>query len=125
MNDTRLPETYKINAAHKVLGRLAAHIAMLLQGKTFPTFNHMWPGTMKISVFNTDKIKVTGKKLTQKLYRMHSQFHGGLKEEKLNDLLTRDSRLVLRHAVMGMLPKNKLSRIVIKNITFIRGEKSS
>ncbi len=114
---------YKINAESKILGRLASEVAILLRGKNEPSFNPAHLSNNQVRIFNTDKIRVSGRKLTQKLYRHHSGYHGGLKEEKLRDLLARDSRLVLRKAIMGMLPKNKLRERMIKNLTLIKGEK--
>lgn len=113
---------YKINASDKILGRLASEIAMLLRGKDSPSFDPARLSNNKVVVTNTDRIRVTGKKLSQKLYRRHSGYHGGLKEVKLRDVLARDSRLALKYAVLGMLPKNKLRSKLIKNLTLVKGE---
>jgi len=114
---------YKIDAKDKILGRLAGEIAVILRGKNSPTFSlHKLSGN-KVVVYNTDKIRTTGKKLVQKLYRRHSGYIGvGFKEEKMKDLMARDSRLVLKHAVMGMLPKNRSRAKVIKNLSSYSGE---
>lgn len=109
-------QEYKFDATNKILGRLASEIAGLVLGKDSPNFNPAKLSHSKIVVYNTDKIKVTGKKTLQKLYRRHSGYLGNLKEESLRNILARDSRLALRHAIMGMLPKNKLRSIIIKNI---------
>lgn len=109
-------QEYKLDATNKILGRLASEIARLALGKDSPSFNPAKLSRNKIVVYNTDKIKVTGKKALQKLYRRHSGYLGNLKEESLRNVLARDSRLALRHAIMGMLPKNKLRSIIIKNI---------
>lgn len=114
---------YKIDATDKVLGRLASEVAILLRGKNEPQFDPSRPSGHSVSIYNTDKLRVTGRKMTQKLYRRHSGYHGGLKEEKLRDLMERDSREVLRKAVMGMLPKNKLRAKFIKNLALHKGEK--
>lgn len=113
---------YKIDAANKVLGRLATEVAVLLRGKNQPDFDPAKFKSNRVLVFNTDKIRTTGKKAAQKLYRHHSGYHGGLKEERLDKLFERDSGLVLKRAVMGMLPKNKLRRKFIKNLILIKGE---
>lgn len=113
---------HKIDAENKILGRLASEISILLRGKNTAHFDPSRMPKVKVVVHNTDKISFTGKKLTQKLYRHHSGFHGGLKEEPLRDLVARDSRLVLRRAVMGMLPKNKLRDKVIKNLELHKGK---
>lgn len=115
---------YKLDAANKVLGRLAAEVAILLQGKNEPGFNPMHEGGNRVIVYHTDKVRVTGRKMGQKLYRHHTGYPGGLKEETLERLFARDSRLVFRHAVMGMLPKNKLRARRIKNLTLVKGELS-
>lgn len=114
---------YKIDATNKILGRLATEVAILLRGKNSPRFNPAEFPSHRVSVYNTDKIRVTGRKMLQKLYRRHSEYIGGLKEEKLKERLARDSRMVLRDAVLGMLPKNRLRRIFIKNLLLFKGEK--
>lgn len=113
---------FKIDATNKILGRLATDVSVLLRGKNSPSFDPSKLSANRVVVYNTDKIKISGKKMAQKLYRRHSGYHGGLKEEKLHNLMTRDSRLVLKHAVNGMLPKNKLRSRFIKNFSLFRGE---
>jgi large subunit ribosomal protein L13 len=113
---------HKIDASDKVLGRLATQIVVLLRGKNDPRFDPARILPTKVTAYNLDKMRVTGKKMDQKLYRRHSGFHGGLKEEKLKNLMERDSRLVLEHAVRGMLPKNKLRDRVMKNLVLLKGE---
>ncbi len=113
---------YKIDADNKILGRLATEVSVLLRGKNEPSFDPSRASGNKVIVFNTGKIRVTGRKLIQKLYRRHSGYHGGLKEEKLRDLLARDSREAVRKAVLGMLPKNKLRARFIKNLILLKGE---
>lgn len=113
---------FKIDAAYKILGRVASEVAFLLRGKNAPDFEPSRMSENKVVVFNTDKMRVTGKKLTDKIYYQHSGYHGGLKEERLIDLMKRDSRLPLRYAVMGMLPKNKLRSRMIKNLALFRKE---
>ena len=113
---------YKIDAANRILGRLATEVAVLLRGKNSPNFDPAKLSGNKVIVKNTDKIRVTGRKMHQKLYRRHSGYIGNLKEEKLRDLMARDSRIVLRKAVLGMLPKNRLRDKIIKNLILLRGE---
>lgn len=112
----------KIDATNKVLGRLATEVAKLLMGKGSAAFDYAKPGDTRVIVANTDKLKVTGKKADQKLYRRHSGFHGGLKETAYKDLFTVDSRLVLASAVAGMLPKNRLRVVRMKRLVMHRGE---
>ena len=113
---------YKIDATNKVLGRLASKIAILLQGKHKPNFVPYLNTGDKVIVTNTDKIKITGKKLKKKVYYHHSGYPGGLKKITLEELMKRDSREVLRKAVWGMLPKNKLRKQRIKNLKLYKGE---
>lgn len=113
---------YKINAEGKILGRLASEIAVLLRGKNSPSFDPARLSGNKVLVYNTNKLRVTGKKMTQKLYRRHSGHIGSLKEIKLRDLIHKDSRLVLKKAVMGMLPKNRSRAKIIKNLILHRVE---
>lgn len=110
-----------IDASDKILGRLAGEIAMTLQGKTTPDFDPAQLSNNKVIVYNTDHIRVTGKKPLQKLYRHHSGYPGGLKEESLERMMARDSRVALRHAVAGMLPKNRLRPRMLKNLALHKG----
>ena len=112
---------YTIDATDKILGRLASEIAFLLRGKNSPHFSPHRMSGQKIVVWHTDGLRVTGRKMNQKLYRRHSGYLGNLKEEKLEHLMARDSRVVLRHAVLGMLPKNRLQKRLMKNLTLFKG----
>ena len=113
---------YSIDAANKILGRLASDIATKLRGKDAPQFDPSQLSKTRVTVFNTDHMRYTGsKKAGQKVYYRHSGYPGGLKGETLENLMRRDSRLVLRYAVFGMLPKNKLRRMMIKNLTLHKG----
>lgn len=101
-------EWYVIDASEAPLGRVATKIATLLTGKGKPQFTHHIDCGDFVVVINTDKLVVTGKKLTDKMYYHHSHFPGGLKEISLENQLEKDSTRVLFHAVRGMLPVNKL-----------------
>lgn len=110
-----------INADGKILGRLATEIADLLRGKKKPQFtSHLDTGDFVV-VVNAEKIKVSGRKLDQKIYYSHSQYPGGLKEEKLKDLLERKPEDVIKKAVWGMIPKGTLGRSVYKKLKVYRG----
>ena len=113
---------YEIEATGKVLGRLAVQVAVLLRGKNEAHFLPRLTPTNQVAVFNTDKIKVTGKKMEQKIYRHHTDYPGHLKEEVLWKLFARDSRWVLKEAVYGMLPKNRTRDKVIKNLKMFKSE---
>ena len=110
-----------INADCKILGRLATEIADLLRGKKKPQFtSHLDTGDFVV-VVNAEKIKVSGRKLDQKIYYSHSQYPGGLKEEKLKDLLERKPEDVIKKAVWGMIPKGTLGRSIYKKLKVYRG----
>lgn len=115
-------ETYIIDASEKILGRLAVEIANLLRGRNKPGFQRHLDMGDEVVVFNIDKIKVTGKKKQQKIYYRHSLYPGGLKKKRLEELLERDSREILKKAVYGMLPKNRLRPRMIKRLKMYRGE---
>jgi large subunit ribosomal protein L13 len=109
------PETieakwYIVDAADHRLGRLATAIAMVLRGKNKPTFTpHIDTGDFVV-VINAEKIQVTGKKSTQKLYRRHSGRPGGMKTETFAKLQVRIPERIIEQAVKGMLPKNSMGR---------------
>ncbi len=111
----------KIDASGQIVGRIATQIAKLLMGKGSPDFDYRKPGDTKVIVTNTDKLRVTGKKPLQKLYRHHSGFHGGLKEARYEEVFAKDSRRVLESAVNGMLPKNKLRPVRMKKLIMYQG----
>jgi large subunit ribosomal protein L13 len=110
-----------IDATGQTLGRLATQVAMLLMGKHKPTYApHLDMGDFVI-VVNAEKIRVTGKKLEDKIYYRHTGYVGGLKETPLEELLARKPRQVLELAVRGMLPRNKLSRHLLGHLKVYAG----
>lgn len=115
-------QTHIIDASGKILGRLAVEIANLLRGRNKPSFVRHKDMGDEVVVFNTDKIKSTGKKADQKMYHRYSGYPGGLKAIKLKDYMKKDSREVLRKAVMGMMPKNRLRNQMIKKLKLHKGE---
>jgi len=99
-----------VDADGQTLGRLSSEVARLLMGKHKPTYtSHLDMGDFVI-VVNADKIRVTGKKLDDKIYYRHTGYVGGLKEMTLGDMLRRKPRQVIEKSVKGMLPRNKLAR---------------
>ena len=101
---------YVVDAAGYTLGRLASEVAKVLRGKNKPIFTpHMDCGDYVIIV-NADKIKVTGKKLDQKIYFHHSDYVGGMKETTLREMMAKKPEKVVELAVKGMLPKGPLGR---------------
>jgi large subunit ribosomal protein L13 len=110
-----------VDAENMVLGRLATEVALRLRGKHKPQFApHMDNGDFVV-VVNADKILVTGRKLDQKMYYRHSGYPGGLKERTLRDMMASKPEAVVRQAVRGMLPKNRLARQLIKKLKVYAG----
>src|SRR5712672_4058445 len=100
---------YVVDADGQTLGRLATQIADRLRGKGKPQFTHHIDTGDFVVVVNAEKVAVTGKKLDQKIYYRHSGYPGGLRERTLAEQLARRPEEVIRKAVKGMLPKNKLA----------------
>jgi large subunit ribosomal protein L13 len=112
---------YLVDAEGKTLGRLATQIAERLRGKGKPTFTpHVDTGDFVV-VVNAEKIAVTGKKLEQKIYYKHSGYPGGLHERTLREQLDRQPTEVLRKAVKGMLPRNKLGAAQLTKLKIYAG----
>lgn len=111
-------QTHTIDATDKPLGRLATEIAIFLRGKHKPDFIPSKDMGDFVTVKNVDKIKVTGKKLKQKIYYRHSGYPGGLRQIPMETLFKRSPEEILKRAVWGMLPKNKLRAKMIKRLQF-------
>ena len=107
---------YVVDADSKVLGRVATQIANVLRGKNKPIFTPSVDTGDFVIVLNAEKIALTGKKLTDKMYYRHSEYPGGLKSISAGKLIEKDVEQVIRKAVKGMLPKNKLSRHMINKL---------
>ena len=101
---------YVIDAEGKTLGRLASEVASILRGKKKPIFTPNADCGDYVIVVNAEKIKVTGKKLDQKVYYRHSGYVGGIKETTLKEMLNKHPERVIEFAVKGMLPKGPLGR---------------
>ncbi len=113
-------KTHTIDATGKVLGRLAVQVAVLLRGKHKPDFAPHKDAGDFVVVKNIEKIKVTGKKFKQKIYYHHTGYLGGLKAVPFERLFEKDPTMVLRKAVFGMLPKNRLRAKMIKRLKFTK-----
>lgn len=110
-----------IDASGQTLGRLSTEAARLLMGKHKPTYSpHLDMGDFVI-VVNADKIRVTGKKLDDKVYYRHSGHMGGLKETVLAEMLRKHPNRVIELAVRGMLPRNRLSRHLLRHLKVYAG----
>ncbi len=112
---------FLVDAQGKTLGRLASQIAKILRGKTKPTYTpHLDTGDFVV-VVNAEKVAVTGRKLTDKVYYWHSMYPGGLKSRTLKQLLEEKPEEVIIRAVKGMLPKTPLGRKMLKKLKVYRG----
>jgi len=112
-----------LDARDKILGRIATRAATILRGKHKPNFTpHIDNGDFVI-IINADKVKLTGKKEQQKLYRKHSGFMGGLKEVPFKRKKEKNPEGIVIDAISGMLPKSKLGRQMIKKLKVYRDEK--
>ncbi len=128
MNKTITPSTdsinrqwYLVDAENQTLGRLASEVASILRGKNKPEFTpHLDTGDFVVIV-NAEKIQVTGRKATQKLYRRHSGRPGGMKVETFNSLQERIPERIVEKAIKGMLPHNALGRQLFSKLKVYKG----
>ena len=112
---------YVVDAEGCTLGRLASEVAKVLRGKNKPEYTpHIDTGDYVI-VVNAAKVKVTGKKLQQKIYYNHSDYVGGMKETTLKEMLAKHPERVIEYAVKGMLPKGPMGRDMIKKLHVYAG----
>ena len=128
MNKTPIPSVdssnrqwYLVDAENQTLGRLATEVASVLRGKNKPNFTpHLDTGDFVV-VINAEKIRVTGKKSEQKLYRRHSGRPGGMKVETFNSLQERIPERIVEKAIKGMLPHNALGRQLFRKLKVYKG----
>lgn len=111
-----------IDSKGQVLGRLATEVAKLLMGKHKPNFVPYLDNGDFVVLTNIDKVKISGKKSAQKKYVTHSGFPGGLKVDTFDKLIVSNPDRVIKHAISGMLPKNKLADKMIKRLKTFTGE---
>ena len=112
---------YVVDATGYTLGRLASEVAKILRGKNKPIFTPFIDTGDYVIITNADKIKVTGKKLEQKIYYRHSEYVGGMKETTLKEMLNKKPERVVELAVKGMLPKGPLGREMYKKLFVYAG----
>ena len=112
---------YVVDAEGCTLGRLASEVASVLRGKNKPVFTPQVDTGDYVIVINAEKIKVTGKKLDQKIYYSHSDYVGGMKETTLREMMNKKPEKVIELAVKGMLPKGPLGRQMIKKLHVYAG----
>lgn len=112
---------FVVDASDRPLGRLASEVAKVLRGKHRPEFSpHLDLGD-HVVVINSDKLHLSGKKGQDKVYYSYSGYPGGLKVRRVEDLMKSDSTQVVRHAVKGMLPSNRLGRRLLKKLKVYTG----
>ena len=112
---------YVVDAEGKTLGRLASEVANVLRGKNKPIYTPHIDTCDYVIVVNAEKIKVTGKKLDQKIYYHHSEYVGGMKETTLKEMMNKKPEFVITHAVKGMLPKGPLGRQMLTKLHVYAG----
>ena len=112
---------YVVDATGYTLGRLASEVAKILRGKNKPIFTPFIDTGDYVIITNADKIKVTGKKLEQKIYYRHSDYVGGMKETTLKEMLNKKPERVVELAVKGMLPKGPLGREMYQKLFVYAG----
>lgn len=113
---------YIVDASGQTLGRLSTQIATLLRGKHKPTYTPSMDGGDFVVVVNVEKIRVSGRKADQIVYRRHTGYPGGLKETSYRMMLAKKPEYILRHAVKGMLPKNRMGRRLITKLRIYAGD---
>ena len=114
--ETVVKEWYVVDAKDVVLGRLASVVAMVLRGKHKPSFTPHVDCGDNVIIINADKIKMTGKKMTDKQYVRHSGYPGGQRFQTPEDLLSKKPEAVVERAVKGMLPKSRLGSEMFRNL---------
>jgi len=124
INDSN-KQWYVIDATDVILGRLASKVAMMLKGKHKPQYQPHTDEGDYIIVINAKKIKVTGNKLSDKIYHKHTGYIGNLKSTPLAKMIDKKADFVIKKAVKGMLPKNPLGRSMIKKLKVFENEKHS
>jgi large subunit ribosomal protein L13 len=115
------PKWFVIDADGKILGRLSTTIAKILTGKNKPMYTPFLDTGDHVIVINAEKVLLTGKKETDKMYRHHSGYPGGLKSREARFIRAEKPEAMIEEAVWGMLPKNKLGRKMLKKLKVYRG----
>ncbi len=114
---------YVVDGDGQTLGRLAARVASILAGKENPKYTPFLDTGDHVVVINADKIRLTGMKAEQKVYRHYTGFPGGLRSEEFRKRFARKPEMVVQDAIEGMLPKTKLGRAMAKKLKVYRGDK--
>lgn len=119
--ETSTREWILVDAENEVLGRLASKVAKIVRGKNKPSFTPHADCGDNVIIINAEKVKLTGKKLTDKVYTRHTGYPGGQRFATPKELLAKKPTTVIEFAVKGMLPKNKLGRALQKNVFIYAG----
>jgi large subunit ribosomal protein L13 len=114
---------YVVDASGQTLGRLASRVASILAGKNSPSYTPFLDVGDHVIVINAEKVRVTGMKSEQKVYRHYTGYPGGLREEDFRKRFNRKPEQVVQEAILGMLPKTKLGRSMGKKLKVYKGEK--
>ena len=114
---------YLVDASGQTLGRLASRVASILAGKESPMYTPFIDTGDHVIVINAEKIRVTGMKSEQKVYRHYTGFPGGLREEDFRKRFNRRPESIVEEAILGMLPKNKLGKAMGKKLRVYKGDK--
>ncbi len=114
---------YVVDGSGQTLGRLASRVARILSGKENTAYTPFLDTGDHVIVINAEKVRVTGMKSEQKLYRHYTGFPGGLREEEFRKRFDRKPELVVQEAILGMLPKTKLGRAMGKKLKVYKGDK--
>ncbi|OHA08766.1 MAG: 50S ribosomal protein L13 [Candidatus Sungbacteria bacterium RIFCSPLOWO2_01_FULL_60_25] len=122
MQRSLVVETHTFDASREPLGRLATKVAVLLMGKHRPSFQRHQKQPVRVVVTRSDAVMLTGRKEQQKMYRRHSGYVGHLKEFTADWMREHDSRVMIREAVSGMLPKNRLRKQLMKQLEIHKGD---
>lgn len=112
---------YLVDADSKILGRLSSNVAKIIRGKNKPDFTPHFNSGDKVIVINAEKIRLTGNKLSDKVYIRHTGYPGGQRFKTPKDILSTRPEELIRMAVSGMLPKNKLQKEYLKNLHIYAG----
>ena len=115
------PRWFVIDAAGKVLGRISTEIARIISGKNKPTYTPFLDTGDHVIVINAEKVLLTGRKETDKVYHSHSLYPGGLKSNAARFVRAEKPETMIESAVAGMLPKNKIGRKMLKKLKVYRG----
>jgi large subunit ribosomal protein L13 len=112
---------YVVDAEGKILGRLASEVAKIIRGKNKPDFTPHFNSGDKVIILNAEKIRLTGKKMTDKIYTRYTLYPGGLKKRTPKDYLAFKPEEILKMAIRGMLPKTKLQKQYLQNLYVYTG----